>query len=358
VARPSIRSAAPWVLLALIAAFVGWKLRTSHFDWTGFAASWRKADFRLIALALVVIQINYIMRAMRWAVFLRPAYRATGAKPVGWWGLIGSQFVGFTGLAIFGRIGELIRPLLVSRRTGLGFSSQIAVVTVERIFDLGAFALIFSLNLLLSPTLKTLPHHDLFHKVGYAIAAFSLVIAVFVAAVRLAGTAVAAATRRLVGLVSKPAGESVAGKLLAFRDGLNVIDNFTDFALAAALSIGLWLTIALTYLLVVKAFPSPVHDLTVAHTILLLGFSVVGSIVQLPGVGGGAQALTIGALTQLFGIPSELAVSAGLMIWLIGTESVIPFGLIFAKIEGISIRQVAHGSETAEERIVAGAEVQ
>ena len=350
-ARPSLRSAAPWILLALIVAFVAWKLRTSHFDWAGFAASWRTADFRLIALALVVIQINYLMRAMRWAVFLRPAFRAAGTRPVGWWALAGSQFVGFTGLAIFGRIGELIRPLLVSRRTGLSFSSQIAVVTVERVFDLGAFALIFSLNLLLSPALTTLPHHELFHKVGYAIGALTLFIAVFVAAVRLAGTAVAAATRWLVGLVSKPAGASVAEKVLAFRDGLNVIDSFADFALAAALSIGLWLTIALTYLLVVKAFPAPVHELTVAHTILLLGFSVVGSIVQLPGVGGGAQALTIGALTQLFGIPSELAVSAGLMIWLVGTESVIPFGLIFAKLEGISIRQVARGSEAAEECI-------
>jgi hypothetical protein len=88
---------------------------------------------------------------------------------VGWWALVGSQFVGFTGLAIFGRIGELIRPLLVSRRTGLSFSSQVAVVAVERIFDLGAFALIFSLNLALAPGLNALPNHELFHKVGYAI---------------------------------------------------------------------------------------------------------------------------------------------------------------------------------------------
>jgi len=355
--RPTLRSAAPWILLGLVGAFVAWKLHTGHFDWASFAASWRTADFRLIALALVVIQVNYVMRAMRWAVFLRPALRVAGTKPVQWWSLVGSQFVGFTGLAVFGRIGELIRPLLISRRTGLSFSSQIAVVAVERVFDLGAFGLIFSLNLVFATGLRTLPHHELFHRVGYAIVALTLSIGVFVIAVRLSGNAVASGTQRLIGLVSKPAGESIAAKVLAFRDGLNVIDNLTDLVVAAGLSIVLWLTIALTYILVMKAFPAPLHDLTVAHTILLLGFSVVGSIVQLPGVGGGAQALTISALTQLFGIPGELAVSAGLMVWLVSSMSVIPVGLVYAKIEGISIRQAARGSEDAEEAIVAGSEI-
>ncbi len=350
-ARAPLRSALPWILLAAVLGFVLWKLRTSHFDWAGFAASWKTADFRLIALAVLVILTNYLFRAMRWAVFLRPAYRANGIKPVGWWALVGSQFVGFTGLAIFGRIGELIRPLLVSRRTGLSFSSQVAVVAVERIFDLGAFALIFSLNLALAPGLNALPNHELFHKVGYAIAALTLLIGVFVAAVRLAGNAVAGALRKLVGLVSQPAGASVAEKILSFRDGLNVIDNFADFAAATVFSIATWIVIALTYVIVTRAFPAPVHDLTVADTLLLMGFSVVGGVVQLPGVGGGAQALTIGALSKLFGIPGELAVSAGLMLWLVSSMSVIPFGLIYARVEGISLRQVAKRSETAEENL-------
>ena len=351
-AKASLRPVLPWLLVGLVAAFVGWKLHSSHFDWAGFAASWRTADFKLIALAIAVIYLNYFLRAMRWAVFLRPAFRATGTRPSGWWALLGSQFVGFTGLAIFGRIGELIRPLLVSRRTGLSFSSQVAVVTVERIFDLGAFALIFSLNLLFSPDLQTLPHHELFHKVGYAIAALTVIIGVFVAAVRLAGGAVASFTGRLVGLVSRPAGVSAAQKILAFRDGLNVIDSLADFVYAAVLSVGLWGTIAMSYVLAMQAFPVPVRNLTIADSLLLMGFSIVGGVVQLPGVGGGAQVGTISALTVLFGIPKELAVSAGLMVWLVTTMSVIPAGLIYAKVEGISIRQAAHRSEDEEEAVL------
>ena len=348
----SVRRALPWVLLAAVVGFIAWKLHTSHFDWTSFARSLRTADLKLIILATLVIYSNNLFRAMRWAVFLRPALRASGKSRIHWWNLLGSQFIGFAGLAIFGRIGELIRPLLVARRTGLTFSSQVAVVTVERVFDLGAFAILFSLNLLLAPNLQTLPYHERFHTVGYVIAALTLVIGVFVAGVRLAGTFVASAMARSIGLFSKSAGAATSEKILAFRDGLNVIDSLTDFVLVAGLSLALWATIAFSYVLVLKAFPPPVHDLTISHTLVMMGFSVVGGIVQLPGVGGGTQVGTISALTLLFGIPKELAVSAGLLVWLVTNMTVILPGLIYAKIEGISLGQMARGSEAAEEQII------
>lgn len=348
------RRAFPWLLTVALVGFVAWKLHASHFDWGGFERSWRTADLRLIALAILVIYTNYLARALRWAIFLKPAFRAAGRSPIRWWKLIGSQFIGFTGLAIFGRIGELIRPLLIARRTNLSFASQIAVVTVERVFDLGAFAILFALNLLLSPNLQTLPYHQKFHAVGYAIVGLTAAVAALILAVRLAGSAVARTLGSLIGRFSPSAGAATAGKVFAFRAGLNVISSFPDFLLLVFISLAMWATIAVSYVLVLKAFPPPVHNLTIAHSLVLMGFSVVGSIVQLPGVGGGAQVGTISALTLLFGIPGELAISAGIIVWLVTTMSVIPVGLLYAKIEGISIGQVARRSEDAELAIIAG----
>lgn len=340
-----MKRALPWILLLLLVGFIGWKLRTAHFDWAGFARSLRTADWRLLLLSIALLYANNAVRALRWAVFLRPAYAAEPAlRLTPWWGLIGAQFIGFTGLAIFGRLGELIRPLLVARRTGLTFASQVAVVTVERVFDLGAFALIFSLNLLLSPGLQRLPYHELFHKVGYAIAALTVMLVVFVASVRLAGAAVA----RTMGSVAGRFGPLVEEKILAFRDGLNVLRGGRDLLEAAGLSVVVWGVIAVGYVLVMKAFPAPVHGLSVPECLLLLGFSVVGGLVQLPGVGGGAQVGIIAALTLLFGIPTDLAVSAGLIVWLVSSMSVIPAGLVFAKLEGVSLRGLAGRSELAE----------
>ncbi len=258
---------------------------------------------------------------------------------------MGSQFIGFAGLAIFGRIGELIRPLLIARRTGLTFASQVAVVAVERVFDLGAFGLIFALTLLLAPQLQTLPY---LHKAGYTIGALTVAIAVFVAGVRLAGEWMARCAQRLVGLLSKAAGALAAEKILAFRDGLNVIDGPADLLLAAGLSMLLWAVIALAYLVTLKAFPAPVHGLTAGHTIVLMGFSIAGSALPIPG-GGGAWAGNVFALTSLFQVPGELAASAGLLVWLVTSMSIIPAGLIFARIDGISLGQVARRSEAAEQ---------
>ena len=243
----------------------------------------------------------------------------------------------------------------MSKRTGLSFSSQVAVVAVERIFDLGAFALIFSTNLLLAPQLNALPFHERFHLVGYAIAGLTLLLCGFVFAVRFAGGAVARLFGAAAGRISRSAGETVASRILEFQGGLNAIAGVGDFALAAVYSLVLWLSIALSYVIVMRAFPAPVHDLTIAHTILLMGFSVVGSLVQLPGIGGGAQALTIGALTKLFGMPAELAASAGLILWFINTMSIILPGLVFARIEQVSLSSVARASEeAAEERSPSG----
>ena len=338
------RKALPWAFAAALAAFLAWKLHTSHFDWPSFAASLRAANPFLLALAIAAIYSNNVCRALRWSVFLRPAFRTSATPPLPWPRLISSQFVGFTGLAIFGRLGELLRPLLVARRTGLSFSSQVAVVTVERVFDLAAFALIFAGNLLLSPSLRTLPY---LHQAGYTIAALTLFLCLFVLAVRLAGAAMARACGRAVSLASASAGTKVADRILSFREGLNVIRGMADFALAAALSLGLWATIALAYVLTLRAFPPPVHALSAASVIVLMGFSIAGSALPIPG-GSGAWAANVFALTNLLHIPAELAASAGLMVWLVTTMAVIPAGLLLAHREGISLTQAARRSEAEQ----------
>jgi len=339
-----VRKALPWLLFAVILALVGFKLRSSHFDWSGFAHICRTANLGYLALAALVINSNNILRALRWSIFLRPAYRVTAVPHTPWQRLIGSQFIGFTGLAIFGRVGELIRPLLVARRTQLSFPSQVAVVAVERLFDLVAFALLFSCNLLISPQLQALPY---LHRAGYSIAALTAAIAIFVLGVRLAGATLARIASRLLQPFSPTLATAAHSKILAFRHGLNVIDTFADFALTALLSLTLWITIAFAYLLVLKAFPVPVHALNLSHVLVLMGFSIAGSALPIPG-GSGAWAGNVFALTTLLGIPSELAVGAGLMVWLITTLSVVPAGLVCARLEGVSLTQLT-GSGKAQE---------
>src|ERR1700712_640630 len=94
-----------------------------------------------VLVAVALIYGTYWLRAMRWAEFCR------AAKPMRARELVGPQFVGFTAVALFGRLADLVRPYLLAKRTGLPVSSQMAVYTVERMFDLGAAAVVFSSGL-------------------------------------------------------------------------------------------------------------------------------------------------------------------------------------------------------------------
>ena len=66
------------------------------------------------------------------------------------------------------------------------------------------------------------------------------------------------------------------------------------------------------------------------QVLLLMGSSMVGSLIQLPGVGGGSQLATIAALQHLFTerrLKSWQPVAESLL-WLVTFVSVVPAGLI------------------------------
>ena len=76
---------------------------------------------------------------------------------------------------------------------------------------------------------------------------------------------------------------------------------------------------------------------------------MIGSMVQLPGVGGGSQLATISALDHVFDIvPKELAVSCGIMLWLVTFVAVVPVGLILSHRERLSLRKLSEESAQAE----------
>ena len=77
--------------------------------------------------------------------------------------------------------------------------------------------------------------------------------------------------------------------------------------------------------------------------------SMLGSMVQLPGVGGGSQLATISAMDHVFHIvPKELTVSCGIMLWLVTFVSIVPVGLLLAHFERVSLRKLSAESAKAE----------
>ena len=76
--------------------------------------------------------------------------------------------------------------------------------------------------------------------------------------------------------------------------------------------------------------------------VIFLGFVAFGSIVQIPGIGGGIQVASIVVLTQIYGLSLEAATSLAIFIWIITFVVVVPFGFLCAFHEGINWSKLKH----------------
>ena len=314
------------------------------FDWDVFVEQTEDVQWIKVVVGALLIYIADGLRALRWAIFLKPVRRVKART------LVGTQFIGFTGLALLGRPGEFVRPYLISRKTGLSFSSQLAVWTVERIFDVGAVTILLSIALFSSRSVRHLRHYHMLPKVGGLLILAVLMGAVVAYLIRRYCAHVAAWIERVFRQFPT-LGHRLATRVAAFGEGLNTLSSFSSFFACSAISVAIWVLVSITYFLITHAYPPPVSHLTFTHAILLMGFSVAGGVAQLPVVGGGSQFMTIGALTFFFDIPNEMAVSCGILLWLATFMSVIPLGLIYAHFEHVSFRQITRESQESEESL-------
>jgi uncharacterized membrane protein YbhN (UPF0104 family) len=337
------RNAIIAVILLALAFAVYLNRGRIHFDWGTFWLQLRYVSIGHLLAGVALIYATFLLRSWRWAVFLAPTKKVNPTR------LIGSQCIGFTAVALFGRLADLTRPYLISKRVELSLASQIAVYTIERMFDLAAAAIIFSTAMAITP--KGLPHHDLFVKVGLGSLAVTLAIALFAISVRLAGGAVAAFARNTIGRLSKPAGESFATKILGFRDGLNTLASFKEFVLVLLISLAMWGMIGGAYVQTTHAFihTPELATLSFSRTMLLMAASIGGGLLTLPVIGWFTQiAATAAAMQAFYGAPIEAATACGALLLIVTMLSIVPIGLIFAQIEQVSLKRVAAESSTAE----------
>jgi hypothetical protein len=326
---------------------LGWVVHSRvHFQWSVFRDQLQHVDWKRVVFAASMVVFCYVLRAARWAVLIRPQRKVSSLS------LMGSQVIGFTAVALFGRLADLVRPYLVAKRTALTVSSQIAVYTVERMFDLGAMALIFSAALLLAPDRATLPHHEALQRAALGGLVVTLALGIFAVVVRASGKAVADMAEKSLGRMSASLGHSVGTKIRAFRDGLDSIATMGDFLRSLALSLLMWGLITAAYLETCRAFVlSPeLSAMTLARCMVLMAASMVGSVVQLPVLGWFTQiGVTTGVMQNVFHVRFEPALACGTMLLLVTFMVVLPFGLIWARVEHVSLKKVSEQSEHSSE---------
>jgi len=317
------------------------------FDWGTFWSQTSRIKKVHLLHGIALIYLAYVMRAIRWKIFLRPVRPKTTVRE-----MVSPTLIGFAGLALLGRAGEFIRPYLIARRTNLPFSSQLAVWGVERIFDIGAFTILMMLAIFLPSALPSIPHPEYyvrFKEAGFLLVA--MVAGTTIAAVVIGrnGEAAARWVEQKFAHLSSNLGHKLGLRVREFGMGLNTIHGPLSLLWLTLVSVGMWYMIALAYQEVTHSYAVDALEIPVSQLLILMFASMLGSMLQLPAVGGGAQIATIAVLSHVFDVPPEMATSCGIMLWLVTFAAVVPAGLLLSHHERLSLRKLSVESHQAEE---------
>ena len=191
--------------------------------------------------------------------------------------------------------------------------------------------------------MDTLPNQRLQAEVRWSAGFFLcgiVVLAAIAVLLRRSGHAIADYLQKLLQGRSHKLAAGLHSKIVSFTDGLQVISDVSSFLQLYLLLTVMWVLIAAAYWLITHAYGGELARLGAGSILLLLVSAMFGSLIQLPGVGGGSQLATIAVLNRIFGIADEVAVSCGMLIWVCTFMSVIPVGLVLAHRERISLRAV------------------
>ncbi len=327
------------VALALLTGVVLYRWRSTPFQWHKFFATLTAVDWHWLAASIVLMLLTYIGRALRWEVMLRPLRPKSSFK-----GLCSATVIGFTAVVLLGRAGELVRPYLIALKERVSFSSQMASWLLERILDTIIVLLIFGVGLTKIPDrgLHLSPGLEWFVRAGgYIIASICGICGVFLVVFR--NFSEAAQSRILGALTFLPESSfrKVEKTLTAFSQGMQSTRNHGFLLLLILYTLLEWSVIIAAYYALFQAF-SATSSLGLIDTLIFVGFVSLGSIVQIPGIGGGVQVATVVVLTEIFGLSLEASSGLALLIWVLSFVIVVPFGLLSAFHEGINWNKFKH----------------
>ena len=325
-------------------------LSPSQFSGAKVLHAVREADPFYLILSLITIYVCYAVRALRWQSFQKHV------GPAKFWDIYRMTLAGFAAVFLLGRPGEPVRPVLLARQGKIPIADAFGIWALERLFDMASMAVIAAIALLIfksgehpgdaaATVQRTARTAGILLTAGLAGAIAALVY------LRVHGAS--ALERRLGGGLTKEAERGLRGRIgkiiLGFNRGIQTIRSWQDLASAVVYSGIHWFLVLVVYFLITRSFAGRLSELRLSDCMLLLAFTLVGSIVQLPAVGGGSQALAIFAFTRVFGVESESAVAAAMVLWLVTFAGCGFAGVPLLLHQGLSLGKLREFAEQEKE---------
>ena len=280
----------------------------------------------ILAGGLAVVA-SILIRAQRWVQLLRPV------GDVGMSAALSATAIGAAATAVLPlRLGELVRPALLGRRTGIGLSPALSSVVLERLFDVLFIVLCFLALSVVYP----MPDAVRAGARGLAAAAASSLV-VLVLAQRRPRTS----ERLLQAILDRlPAPLTARLRPVAFGllAGFKGLANPRTVLVVCGWSACLWAAIATLFLCSILALDLAVPPVPAALASVVIVAAFV-FLPQAPGFVGTWQAGCVVAL-GLFGVPNDMAVGYSLLTWILTMVVNVGIGGLFLARENLSLRDL------------------
>ncbi len=311
----------------------------------------KRADPLYLLAAVFLIYVCYFLRALRWRNFQKYVGNSNLFH------ILSMTLAGFSAVFLFGRVGEPVRPLLISRKDKIPLADTFGIYALERLIDMGFSVGVLGCWFLIATFQKFLhadqvsPALESARKTAGTILTLGLIgLIVLAIYIRTHGASMMEGKMQ-AWLAHHGWRASVARIVLGVARGLKTIRTWGDFLYAFAISALHWFLVVLVYYLIALGFGGKLATLRFQDSMLILALTLVGSLFQLPGIGGGPQAVMIGAWTRLFGVPAELAFAAAMVTYLVTFAMCTFAGVPILFREGWSLGDLRRMSQHEDEQI-------
>lgn len=330
--------------LGFLVSAVALALFARGVDWSGLSETLRSVRLGWVAAAAGILLGEFVLRAVRWRVLLRPL-----GLPARTFDLWAAQVIGAAANTLFPlRAGELAKPMVAARRTGAPLASVVATAVMERVYDLFGLVSVLCLMVLVlpeDPETQTDLVRNLKRYGGLFGLAAMIAMALFFA-LATQKTAARGIFEKIVAVAPGP----VRGVFLRLFDGfvagLGNARDLKGLLQAGALSVWMWLDGAVAIWCLFQAFGMDLPFGAACFTAVAIALTV--ALPQAPGFLGVFH-VAMQQTMLLWGQEQAAADGFAIVFWAVSFVPVTLAGLLAMGREGISWSSLREARDERED---------
>jgi glycosyltransferase 2 family protein len=348
------------LILGLVVSILALYLAFRNVPFNDLTIYFTSINYVWILPAVVVVLLSFALRAYRWKIILESAGK------IRFWQSFHPLMIGFMINCILpGRVGEVARPAILQKKENIPFSTGLATVAAERVFDVGILIILFAVLL---ATIEIDPNVAIvfgkYHlnkttlmAVGKGTFKLLLLLIIGIAMVGFSKTrnVINGFIKRIPRMfffagpdlktkIQKKICEPVVSVVENFATGFTLVKYPMKIFACFSLSVVIWGLAAFSYYLVSLGCPGiELSFIEITASMVIICFFI--ALPSVPGFWGIWEAGGVFALL-LFGVSSKDAAGYTLANHAIQMFPVIFVGFISAMVTSVNILQVSYEERT------------